>query len=241
MAINANVLQRRPSDRNFFLWAAVLFPLIVLIGYFKTYYFSAFFPDVKPLANTLVHAHGIVMSLWVLYFTLQIALVRTKNIKLHVTLGFAGIALAVMVVIVGLATAYNTHIVRFSSVPGVHPYSFLMIPLSDLLLFVIFLGGAVYYRKRPAEHKTLMLMTAINFLAPALGRISVVPANFNLLWTFGVPCLIAIFCLIWHSVKHRKINKIFALAVFVFVAAQPLRVVVGLSQTWINFIDRLVN
>lgn len=239
MAGNAVVL-RRPSDRNLFLGAAILFPLLVLIGYFKTYYFKAFFPEVKPFANSLVHLHGIVMTLWVLYFTAQIALVRTKNIKLHITLGFAGIGLAAIVVIVGVATAIDTHIVRFSSQPGIHPYSFLMIPLSDLLLFVTFLGGAIYYRKRPAEHKVLMLMTAINFLAPALGRIPVAPPQFFMLWVFGMPCLIAIACLVWHSIKHRKVNKIFAFAVALFVIAQPLRIAVGLSQTWIDFVTRLV-
>lgn len=58
MAINANRL-RRPSDRGMFLVAALLFPLVVLAGYFKSYYFSAFF-DVRPVANALVHAHAVV-------------------------------------------------------------------------------------------------------------------------------------------------------------------------------------
>ncbi len=35
MAINANLI-RRPSDRSLFLAAAIGFPLVVLIGYFKS-------------------------------------------------------------------------------------------------------------------------------------------------------------------------------------------------------------
>jgi hypothetical protein len=112
MAINASLL-RHPSDRGLFLTAAIGFPLLVLIGYFKSYYFSAFF-DVKPVANALVHAHGLVMTLWVVYFTSQIALVRSKNVKLHTILGMAGIALAALVVIVGMTAAYDAHIVRKS-------------------------------------------------------------------------------------------------------------------------------
>src|SRR5258707_11724402 len=87
MAINANIL-RRPSDRGLFLTAAILFPLLVLVGYFKSYYFSAFF-DVRPVANALVHVHAVVMTLWVVYFTTQIALIRSKNVKLHMTMGMA--------------------------------------------------------------------------------------------------------------------------------------------------------
>ena len=70
----------------FFCGRQSVFPLIVLIGYFKTYYFSAFF-DVPSVANALVHAHGIVMTVWVLYFVAQVALIRSKNIKLHMTIG----------------------------------------------------------------------------------------------------------------------------------------------------------
>ena len=84
MPITANLL-RRPSDRGLFPAATVLFPLLVLVGYFKSYHFSAFF-DVKPVANALVRARGVVMTLWVVYFTAQVALIRSKNVRLHMKL-----------------------------------------------------------------------------------------------------------------------------------------------------------
>jgi hypothetical protein len=235
MAINANLL-RRPSDRGFFLAAAICFPLIVLIGYFKTYYFSAFF-DVKPVANSLVHAHGIVMSVWVLYFVAQIVLIRSKNIKLHMTMGMAGIALAALVVVVGMLTAYDAQIVRASAPPGINPHSFFILPMSDMLLFVIFFAGAIYYRKRPAEHKSLMLMTAINFLPATLFRLPLFPQESTILFTFGIPSLIAVACLIWFTIKHRKLNKVFAAAVLLLIAAVPLRPIIGDSAIWLNFVN----
>jgi hypothetical protein len=233
MAINSNLI-RRPSDRSLYLAAGILFPLLVFIGYFKTYYFASFF-NVPPIANSLVHLHGIVMSLWVIYFTAQVALVRTKNVKLHMTLGMAGIGLAVLVVIIGLATAYDSHIIRQTAPAGMDPLSFMVIPLGDMLMFIIFFTGAILCRKRPTEHKALMLMTAINFAAPAIARIQVFPPEYIIVWAFGVPCLIAIAALVWHSLKHRRINKILAAAVFAFVALQPLRMVFGMSETWIGF------
>ena len=51
------------------------------------------------------------MTLWVCYFTAQTVLIRTRNVKLHMTLGFVGIALAALVVVVGMATAYDAHLV----------------------------------------------------------------------------------------------------------------------------------
>ena len=239
MAINANVLlKRRPSDRNFFLAAAVLFPLFVLLGYFRTYYFSTFF-DVPSVANALVHAHGIVMTLWVVYFVAQVALIRTKNIKLHMTLGFVGIALAAIVVIVGMATAYDAQLVRGAAPPGVNPHSFFILPAGDMALFVLFFAGAIYYRKRPAEHKTLMLMTAINFLPAAFFRIPFIPPEYLNLWAFGLAGMFAVICLIWHSVKHGKINKVFLSAVILYIAAATLRFPFAETEIWLGFVGWL--
>jgi hypothetical protein len=238
MAINANILQR-PSDRSIFVAAAVLFPLLVLVGYSRSYYFSAFF-DAKPFANSLVHLHGLVMTLWVLYFTAQIALVRSKNIKLHMSMGLAGIALAALVVGVGAVTAYDAHVVRHSTAPGIHPYGFFLIALSDLTLFVLFFAGAIYYRKRPAEHKTLMLMTAINFLPAAVVRIPIVPEKFVILWAYGVPDLLALACFAWHTAKYRRLNKPFAAAVLLLIVSHPLRIMNLANPTWLEFVAWMV-
>lgn len=234
MAINANLL-RRPSDRNLFLAAAIGFPLVVLIGYARSYYFSAFF-DVPSIANSLVHFHGIVMTVWVLYFVAQVALIRSKNIKLHMTMGMAGIALAALVVVVGLATAYDAQLVRGAAPPDANPHSFFLLPVSDMTLFVILFAGAIYYRKRPAEHKSLMLLTAINFMPAALFRIPPVPDHLVFFWAFGVPNLIAVGFLIWHTVKHRKLNKIFAAGVLLLIVALPLRIVISESEIWLRLV-----
>ena len=251
MAINANLLRRpashrplrstadgrllrRPSDRRLFVAAAIIFPLVVLAGYFKSYYFSAFF-DVKPVANALVHAHALVMTGWVVYFSAQIALIRTKNVRLHMTMGMVGVALAALVVVVGMATAYDAQLVRGSAPPGVNPHSFFVLPALDMLLFVVFFAAAVYYRKRPTEHKTLMLMTAIAFAPAALFRIPVVPPQFVLHWAFGVPMLVALACLGWHTAKHGRLNRVFAAAVLLLVAAHPLRLFLLGSEAWLRF------
>lgn len=242
MAVSADVLRRhRPSDRNLFFWSAVLFPLVVLIGYFKTYYFTAFFPEARPIANALVHAHGVVMTTWVLYFVAQVALIRTKNIKLHMTLGMAGIALAALVVIIGLATAFDAQIVRASAPPGADPHEFFILPVGDMLLFVIFFAGAIYYRKRPAEHKSLMLMTAINFAPAALFRIGIVPPDYAILFAFGTPALIGILCLAWLRAKHGKFNYVFASALLLYVVMLPLRLVLAETSAWHNFTNWLAS
>ena len=244
MSVSENVLigrvsvgksvARRGADRGLMIAAAVGFPLLVLIGYFKSYYFRAFF-DVKPLATSLVHLHAIVMTTWVIYFSSQIALIRTKNVKLHMTMGLAGIALAAIVVVVGMAAAFDAHIVRGTAPAGLDPHSFFMIPTSDMLVFVMLFAGAIYYRKRPAEHKGLMLLTAINFLPAAFGRIPVVPPQYMLFWAIGIPSLLALGSVVWHTRKHGKVNKVFATAAFLLVASYPLRIYLAGTGPWLSF------
>jgi hypothetical protein len=172
------------------------------------------------------------MSTWVVYFVAQVALIRTKNIKLHMTMGFAGIALALLVIVVGMATAYDAQLVRHVAPPGVDPHSFFILPVSDMTLFVILFVGAIYFRKRPAEHKSLMLLTAINFMPAALFRIPMVAPDYMVFWAFGTPALLAVLILAWHTWKHRKFNKIFAAGVALLVIAIPLRLSISESNAW---------
>ena len=62
----------------------------------------------------------------------------------------------------------------------------MIVPLFDLLMFVILFGAAVYYRRRPAAHKRLMLLTAVNFLPPTIARIPVAALQgLGPFWFFG--------------------------------------------------------
>lgn len=229
MAINPTFLQR-PSDRSLFLTAGIGFPLIVLLGFFKSYIFRMFFEN-PPIPNLLVHLHGISMMLWVLYFAMQVFLIRSKNVKLHITMGMIGIALAIFVLVIGLATTYDSQIVRNTAPPGLEPHKFFLIPLFDMVLFALFFGGAIYYRKSPAEHKSLMLLTVFNFLGSPVSRIPLGFENF-MYQAFGFPALLAVIALGWHIWKHRKLNKVFAFGTLIFLVSLPLRVFIGETETW---------
>lgn len=237
MEANSN-LPVRPADKNLFIAAAFGFPLLVLIGYFKSYYFSRFF-EVEQVTSAYIHAHAVVMSVWVVYFAAQIALIRSKNVKLHRTFGLAGIALAAIVVVTGLAAAFDAHIVRRHAPFGINPHGFFIIPVSGMVLFVLFFAAAIYYRKRPAEHKSLMVMTAINFLPPAFARIPVVPPEFTIFWAFGAADLLALAFLGIYSWKRRRLNKTLLAAVLIFIVSKPLTIFLADTEIWLGFVTLL--
>ena len=239
MAVNASTLGR-PSDKALWITAAVGFPLLVLAGYFRSYYFRPLFQN-PPFANSLVHFHAITMSVWVLYFTAQVALVRTRNLKLHMSMGMAGIALAAIVVVVGMMTAWDSHIVRGTAPSGLHPHSFFIVPALDMLFFVVFFAGAIYYRKRPAQHKALMLMTAINFSPAAIARLPLFPPELFIIQALAIPALLGIACFAWHTWKTRKFNWVFAIALVAFIASGPFRVWFSGTQVWLGFMAWLAS
>ncbi len=230
----------RQFDRRLFAAIAVLFPLIVLIGFGRTYYLKFAF-GAPPLPSTLVHLHGLVMTLWVGYFIAQVWLIRSKKAKVHMKAGLVGIALAAAVIVIGFFTAVAA--AKFgsqSSPPDISPLSFAIVPLVDILIFAIFFGLAVYYRKRPANHKRLMLLTVVNFLPPAIARIPLdFVASAGPLLYFGVPAVMAIGLLINDTHRNGKLNRVFLYGSILLIVSYPLRLMLSGTTAWLSFANWL--
>src|SRR4030081_1781195 len=101
MAIN---LDYRNRDRRLYTLVAVFVPLIVLIGFARSYYLKNFFGN-PALPSMLVQLHGIVMTSWVVLFVSQVSLVAARRTRLHQRLGVFGAVLATLVFLVGILTA----------------------------------------------------------------------------------------------------------------------------------------
>lgn len=226
-------------DRKIYWGIAFLFPAFMFVGFAKSYYLKAFF-DSTPFANLNVHLHGLVMSLWIVLFTVQIALVRTRNIRLHIKLGMFGVVLAIAVVISGFVTMYDSFIVRSSKINGMDSSAFIIIPLTSIVVFAILFTAAIWYRRKAIEHKSLMFLTAINFLPFAFSRMPFIPEQFMIPWAFGAPDLLAVGVLVWHSFRHRKINKVFAIGLLLVIVSFPFRLIMMQSDLWLGFIGALI-
>jgi hypothetical protein len=213
--------------------AALTLSAIVLIGFGRTYYLKVLF-DPTPLPSLIVHMHALLMTAWVLLFVIQVRLVAAREIRIHQRLGWTTASLAVLIIVVGFTTALRA--AKFGSraaPPGISPKAFLIVPLFDLLMFALFLGAAIYYRKRAAEHKRLMLLTAINFLPPAIARIPI-PAlqAFGPLWFFGVPTLLALYCVGLDARRHGRLNRIFLAGTLLLVISFVVRLALMNTGAW---------
>lgn len=237
MAVNPQ-REFRMRERRIYVAAAILFPLIVLAGFARTYYLKGFF-DVPPVP-TLLHLHGAVMTAWVLLFVAQVYLISSKRVRLHQKLGYAGIALAVLVIAVGAAAGLT--VAKYGSAFTPPSLQFLIIPLGDLVVFAVIFGAAVYYRKRPADHKRLMLLTAVGFLPPAIARIPVDQLQqIGPPWFFGLPSLVMVALIVLDRVHNGKFNRAFIAGAALMIFSYVFRVAVMETSAWLAVADTLVS
>jgi hypothetical protein len=237
MATTPN-FHRRISDRPLYLLAAVLIPLIVLAGFGRTYYLKGFF-NTPALPSFIVHLHGIIMTAWVMLFIVQVTLVARRQTKIHQRLGILGAGLAALVFIVGVLTALYAA-VRGAS-PGPPALSFLIIPLGDMVIFAILIGAALYYRKRLDIHKRLMLLAAVNLLAPAIARIPLsFITNGGPLAFFGLTDLCLLVFVAFDTIRHRRLHPAFLWGSLLIIVFQPLRIILAGTTAWTSFAAALV-
>jgi hypothetical protein len=228
-------VDKRVLDRKLFFVSAIGFPLIVLAGFGRTYYLKGFF-DVPPLASSLVHVHGLLMTAWVALFVTQVSLISTRRVRVHQRLGYAGIGLAVLILAVGFVVAVRAaKFGAFSSPPGIPRLAFLLVPLTDLVMFAVLFGAAVYFRKRPANHKRLMLLTAVNFLPPAVARIQIASLQaLGPLWFFGFPTVLALACVGWDTWRNERLNTIFLAGTILLIVSYVGRLILMGTTTWMS-------
>ena len=206
----SEVVDRRQAERRMFLLLAFVFPLVVLTGFGRTYYLKGLFHS-PAVPSTLVHLHGLLMTAWIILFVTQVGLISSRRVQTHRQLGLAGALLGAILIPVGLLTAIAAaNNGSPNAPPNIPPRVFMIVPFADMVLFAIFFGGAVYYRRQPANHKRLILLTVLNFFPPAIARLPLafVAAGGPLVF-FGLPDLAAIALLIADTRKNGRLNRVF--------------------------------
>lgn len=144
-------------DRNFFLLMVALIWLGILMG---------FVPEIirhtqmnKPAYPLVVHIHALVFVGWLLLLTTQLLLIRSGRVDIHKRLGVAGMVLAPLMVVLGLATSIIVDYLHFPTPQGDAP--FLAIQLADLVNFGTLATAALLLRGTPSAHKRLIILATI--------------------------------------------------------------------------------
>jgi hypothetical protein len=207
----------------FYLCMSILIAVVVVYGF--SHSIAKNLLHASPIPPFILTIHSVVFPGWVLFFILQSALVRSRNVRLHRTLGWFGAALAAGVLVIGYLTATGMDRFYFQRYHDVDIKAFLIIQLMDLWCFAIPFALALYWRRRPEFHRRLMLIAACGLTDAAFGRFPHLPLAFS---PGGVDALVLL-GMVRDLIVERRIHK-------VYLYAFPLLIVVQIfcMQTYLH-------
>lgn len=119
----------------------------------------------------IVHIHATVYVGWIALFITQASLAATGRLALHQKLGKVAIGYGVLLIAVGLFASVHQLAGGIAAGEVERAQRFFLVPLVDMVVFPIFFGAAIAYRKTPEVHKRLMLVATVGLLNAAAGRL----------------------------------------------------------------------
>jgi uncharacterized membrane protein YozB (DUF420 family) len=155
--------------RLFYVAMASFIILTAFIGFAPSFYLRSIYNPGHSL-STILRVHGLFFSAWMILFLVQTVLIVRGSRILHRRLGWAATGIAVVMVALGIAASIE----QMRRVPlTIAPQVGLALNTFPILVFVILVGSAIYYRGRSDWHKRLILSATISLLGAAMLRIIV--------------------------------------------------------------------
>jgi hypothetical protein len=221
-------------DKYFYFSMSLLFAVIVVWGFNHTVDHNLL--HASPPRPLLLWFHGAAFSTWVLFFIFQSMLVRTHNVKWHRFFGWFGLALATVMVPLGIATSivmgrFDIHTLHE---PGVD--TFLIIPWYDMVAFATLFGLAILWRKKSEYHRRLIFIATCGLLDAAFGRSDYI-FNHNLyFWCLDGVILLGV---VRDLVVNRRIHKVYLVALPVLIVCQifVVHTYASASAWWVRIAD----
>ena len=153
---------------SFYITMAAIFAIIAFTAFAPSYWLRL--PSGTFQGSPMLHLHGLLFSLWTLFFLSQAVLVANGRLRNHKAWGLAGISLATAMVFVGLAVAIAGLERRLQLGYGDAARAFAVVPVTSALLFGGLIAAAMANWRRPEWHKRLMLVATASLLQPAIAR-----------------------------------------------------------------------
>ena len=238
----ANQSAFRDRARLFYAGAAALLLAVMFLGFQQFYLHGRAFPDrpLTPAIRTLVIAHGIAMSLWMMLLLVQPLLVLNRKYRVHMAVGKAGALLAAVIVVLGLELALESARIDPSRifVWSMTYEEFMAVPFVSILIFAGFVATGILNRRRPEIHRPMMLLATLTVISAATDRIPALLSLFEkTVWgtTFGPffpPLLCGAVLLVVKWVLTRSFDRCFAMGWAGLVVADAGIMKLATTQTW---------
>lgn len=205
-------------DTYFYFAMSLLMTAVVVYGFSKTMGARIIHPKTAP--PTILYVHAFVFYGWLAFFIFQSALVRTRNVKLHRTMGWFGVGLGVLIPMIGVWTTITMGRIRFFVRHEADAPANMLIPLFDMVCFTTTFALAIYWRKKPEYHRRLILIATCALTAAGWGRFPGALFQSNYFYA-GVDLLILLGVVRDWIVNHR-IHVVYKYALPAFVVGQTI-------------------
>jgi hypothetical protein len=221
--------------RVFHIGMSVAFIVTALAGFGPTYYLKG--ASQGPPATALIHFHAFVFSAWLVLLLVQSGLVSVRRVELHRRLGIAGALLAAVMVPTGMMTAIDA--ARAGSArPGLSPLVFMIFPLGQIVIFAVFLGAALWKRRRPEIHRRLILLANAALITPALARLPFVGSRPII--ALGLSALFVGAGMVHDRKTRGRVHPVYLWGGLALVLSGPARIAFAQTTAWQTFARWLV-
>jgi hypothetical protein len=227
--MDITVIRDRP---RFYALLALALGGFVVIGFARTFYLRDLF-GLAPLSG-LMHLHGLVFTAWLGVFIVQTRLVAAGRVDLHRRLGLASIVLVVLVILVGVASSVDSGVrtpIRGNGLTGAQGT---IVSLTSIALFTVFVAAGLWFRRRAALHKRLMVLAMIAVLTPATARLIAFAGlrEHAMFVQIAVLSLFVAWCFVSDWRSTGRIHPVFVCGGPAIVVSWPLRLWAAKSEWW---------
>ena len=203
-------------SQYFYFFMSLLIAVVVVYGFSHTIGGRLIHPKVAP--PRIIYLHAAVFSGWIVFLILQTALVRMRKVRVHRTIGWFGVAIGVMIPVVGISTAISMDRFNIFTLHESGIASFMAVQFCDMISFTVAFALAVYWRRKPEFHRRLMLVASFALTAAAWGRMP--PPWFSDNWFYiGVDFLVFL-GLLRDVIVMRRVHPVYRYALPALIAAQ---------------------
>ena len=154
-------------DRNFFLAFAAISWIAIVMGFGPELH--GHLKGLTPYPPLIVHFHVAAFGGWMILFTAQILLIRSRRLNIHRKLGLIALALVPIMVVLGVATSLVSRRLHFEAGQN-DMLTYMIVPLTDMVLFPSFAVPGLLLRRDTERHKRLILLATATLLPAAFGR-----------------------------------------------------------------------
>lgn len=226
-------ITNRRNKPSFFLIMGWIGLFAVVVGFATTFIMPVSAGTFK--APFVIYLHGTFAFSWIILYLTQTNLIHFKSYRIHMTLGYFGVFLALGVSITMLPAGVFQVKRDLNEGLGDTAISSILGICTAAIIFLALVFAAIVNRKKPERHKRFMLLAIIVVLFPAWFRFrhyfpSVPRPD---IW---FACVLAdsfiVFAWIWDKMKNGKVHPILSYIGLLIIVENIIEILLFDSNSW---------